>query len=50
MLPVTGLVVGQTYTRSEINALFGIPSECECKIVSVNPDGTTECGCGGSDG
>jgi hypothetical protein len=27
------LVVGQTYTREEINALIGAPPECECRIV-----------------
>jgi hypothetical protein len=50
VLLVNELTVGQTYSREEINALFGAPEGCECRIVAVNPDGTTECECGGTDG
>ena len=27
------LIPGQTYTRAEINALFGAPEDCTCRIV-----------------
>jgi hypothetical protein len=26
-------VVGQTYTREEINAMLGVSATCECRIV-----------------
>ena len=30
------LIVGATYTREELNALMGVPDECECRIVTDN--------------
>lgn len=28
------LVIGQTYTREELNQLMGVPFDCDCPIVA----------------
>jgi hypothetical protein len=39
------LVIGQTYSREEINTMFGAPVGCECRIVVQNADGSSTCEC-----
>jgi len=37
------LKVGETYERDLINVLFGIPAECECRIVAFDENGEHHC-------
>lgn len=37
------LVIGQTYSREEVNAFFGAPADCECRIVFFDENGEHHC-------
>lgn len=37
------LVVGQTYTRSEVNTAMGFPEDCECRIMAFDDNGRHIC-------